>query len=250
MVADPIFTFPQIASLRSVAIQIRKILRDNERIFKNFGPNSSSKFTEDVRWDLKAWDRLKKEKIVPNNNLIKKLIEQYMALFPDEIEPIVIKMINHIEVFEIHCQDPSVQYSDNQFPVEFERLINDLASDVKNPGAFFRVTGTWIEDEFINRNIPIIEGFFLGSILRERLRPQDVDICFLIHDIEPKRRREISAELKKIKRSFKRKFNTALHLTIFRSHEKAEYDCFLHETRVKAYLWLKGGSSNGEGSKL
>jgi hypothetical protein len=70
-----------------------------------------------------VWQRLRKEKIVPLNARVRELIVRSWDLIPGEHTEIFSKLLSHIDAFEAHVNDPSVDYRDHQFPVQVVDIV-------------------------------------------------------------------------------------------------------------------------------
>jgi hypothetical protein len=112
----------QIATFQSLCKVLSLIFGENERIFKDFGPKSGAN-ADAVRWDLSIWQRLRREKIVPANARVRELIIAHWDLIPGEHIAIFRKLLSHIDAFEAHINDPSVDYRDHQFPVQIVDIV-------------------------------------------------------------------------------------------------------------------------------
>jgi hypothetical protein len=117
----------EIKSLKDLCIAISPYLKENESIFKNFGPNSGATNTAPLRWDLTLWYDARREKILPNNRVISNLLTAYQNLIPDEFQEVINMFQAHAYAFEKHCENPYFDYSEYQFPKQFPQLIFDAA---------------------------------------------------------------------------------------------------------------------------
>jgi hypothetical protein len=112
----------QIATFQSLCKVLSLIFGENERIFTDFGPKSGAN-ADAVRWDLSIWQRLRREKIVPSNARLLELIIGNWDLIPGEHTEIFRKLLSHIDAFEAHINDPSVDYRDHQFPIQIVDIV-------------------------------------------------------------------------------------------------------------------------------
>ncbi|QNF31664.1 hypothetical protein HUW51_02580 [Adhaeribacter swui] len=69
-------TFSELCQL------LLKPLEDNKYVFKTFGPNSSFSELTSLRVDMTLWHNARLENIIPNNELIRCLIEKNSHLIP------------------------------------------------------------------------------------------------------------------------------------------------------------------------
>lgn len=97
---------------------------NNNKVFKEFGPNSGADSIGPVRWDLTLWYKSRREKLVPNNSIIANTININSHLVPQEHEEVFTKLLNHIYAFEKHCEDADFDYSNYLFPNEILKILN------------------------------------------------------------------------------------------------------------------------------
>ena len=121
---------PVARNLKELLRQIKPLLDDNGRIFRDFAPNSGSGGTGPIRGreKLALWQDLKIRAVVPNNANIRRMIEINQHVIPSKYQPLFTRMQSHIDAFEIHCKDPSVSYEEHQFPIEFAALVKEYTS--------------------------------------------------------------------------------------------------------------------------
>jgi hypothetical protein len=106
---------------------IKPLLDENARIFRDFGPNSGADAEGPVRWDLTAWHQLRVSKIAPNNVRIRDLIKTHPDAVPAEKRNLFDSLLSHIDAFEAHISDSKIDYRDHQFPKEIVAIINQTA---------------------------------------------------------------------------------------------------------------------------
>jgi hypothetical protein len=114
-------------TFRQLATVIRPFLDENRRVFSSYGPCSERNSVGPVRWDLTLWEQAKKEKILPNNRRMLRLMEDHARLVPARHKSVFEKMKLHIYAFEKHWADPHFDYSDFRFPGEFDNIIRQQA---------------------------------------------------------------------------------------------------------------------------
>ncbi|WP_312823189.1 SMEK domain-containing protein [Epilithonimonas sp.] len=114
---------PDIQSFDNLLNELTPLFLENKELFKKFGPNSGATVTEPLRTDLTLWYKIRREKLVPNNSVIYKLIESNLHYIPSEFENIFEKLKAHIYAFEKHCEDADFDYTQYQFPTEIEKII-------------------------------------------------------------------------------------------------------------------------------
>lgn len=97
---------------------VSKALIKTNKIFRDFGPNSSADSIGPIRWDLTLWYQVRREKILPINNYLAAILENNMTIIPESNHEIVSKYLNHVYAFNKHVEDSNFDYSEYQFPKE------------------------------------------------------------------------------------------------------------------------------------
>lgn len=101
---------------------IKMLLIENYRIFINYGPKSDISKTNPLSNAYEIWQIRKKEKIIPNNSKIIKLIDENKEIFDIDEYEICCEFIDHAECFEKSCY--IVIENIKEFPNRFEEVIN------------------------------------------------------------------------------------------------------------------------------
>lgn len=119
------FEEPAINSFKQLCEAILPSLKENESIFKRFGPNSGADVTEPLRWDLTLWYKARRERILPNNTNVSDLITAHQSLVPKEYIGVFEDFLAHSYAFEKHCEDANFDYSRYLFPKEIMKIVNE-----------------------------------------------------------------------------------------------------------------------------
>lgn len=112
-----------IESYKELKKIICEKLRITNQVFKDFGPNSGADSIGPLRWDSTLWYEARKEKLLPLNNLIAKIIESNIELIPVDKRDMFQKYINHVYAFNKHCEDADFDYTEYQFPKEIIKEV-------------------------------------------------------------------------------------------------------------------------------
>jgi len=104
--------------------RLKPLIDDNYRVFRDFGPNSGVDSVGPVRYNLNAWYALRESKIVPNNRQIREMIVNDREIIPTRHKETFERWISHIDAFEAHVEDCSVDYREHQFPITIVDIIN------------------------------------------------------------------------------------------------------------------------------
>lgn len=199
---------------------IKKLLDENERIFKNHWPNSSASNIDELRNEneLKAWYDLRYEKVLPNNEKIFNILSNIQKI-EDSEKIIVDKMKNHIEAFKKHLEDNSYDYTNHQFPIVFWYLINKYCKWWLLKDKYLYKYTVWINDYIKNNEIIITEKYLFWSVLIDK-NPSDIDILiycdYYLEKID-------YDKFVSLRNDFKNTFWKWLHLSLFWKEENINF---------------------------
>jgi hypothetical protein len=70
---------------------------------------------------------IKRREIEKNNQNLKKSILNARNLIPFEHQISFNKLLSHIDAFEIHLEDPTISYTENQFPIGIIDVVESNA---------------------------------------------------------------------------------------------------------------------------
>lgn len=215
-------------SFEQVCKAIYPILKDNKYIFKNVGPNSGARETEELRTDLTLWYKYRNQTIIPNNQKIKEILKVNESLIPDSASELTKQMQLHIDAFEEHVQNPEFNYSKYRFPLEFQQLIENTCFDASVNSSSIQNQVKWLGKRL--KKLAIEEWHIIGSVLFIPEKANDVDLVVLAEDNSLKESVEFIHELKT---DFKLKYGYGLHPTIFGTSEKDNYKQFIAANKNK-----------------
>lgn len=217
-----------IPTFLDLAKHIWPLLADNARAFRSFGPNSSSESAAPVRWNLQLWEVAKREVIMPNNRKILQLLKDHYELIPHIHRPCVDQEISHIYAFEKHCEDLTLDYTENRFPVAFFELIDSVCvQQTDTHKAWLDRLNTWLLLQFERAQLKVLDAYLIGSALRGIFSGADVDIFMLLAEDAPS---EIWASIKSvelIRSEFQTEFGLPLHTIVFTNSESDQFYAFL-----------------------
>ncbi|MBF0694890.1 MAG: hypothetical protein IR153_07530 [Flavobacterium sp.] len=206
--------------------EILPIIKDNEYIFLNTGPNSDSENLDTLRTDLTMWEKLKIDAIIPNNEAIKKLIKENKSLIPKTHEEIFNEMLLHIDAFREHVANPKFDYSEYQFPNEFPKILIEESLLFASRSKQLKKIQNWISNKFHKKNIA--NWFIFGSIIITPRNAHDVDLALYVSEDS-----DVYHFIDEIKFDFKIKFKLELHITIFFPKDYEEYKLFSSKNPIK-----------------
>lgn len=224
----------QFDTFEEFAQELYPLLKDNEYIFKNNGPNSSANSEGPVRYELSLWEKLKIQIIAPNNFKIKELIGLNTSIIPSVHKKIFDSMVHHIIAFENHIKDPKITYSGNQFPVGFDELIKNTCFESSRNSQLLKTQSNWFNKR--TKRLKILEAYIFGSVIFSPLNAHDTDVVILTENRSEKDLLKFSKKIKALKFDFKVKFRKNLHITIFSQLESDEYETFININYYKIIL--------------
>lgn len=211
-----------ISNFGNLCQEIFPLIKDNEYIFKNTGQNSNMGTLEPLRTEFTLWRRLRRDVILPNNNAIKKLIEENKTLIPAKHSETFNSMILHIEAFNEHIINPGFDYSAFQFPRRFAEIVTKTSFETAKENKVLKKKVKWISRKL--KTTYISNWIIFGSIVLIPEKANDVDIAVLLNDsIDFEKANEKLAQLKF---DFKLKFKRDLHMSIFESKSLSAFKKF------------------------
>src|SRR5258708_29011173 len=125
--------------------KIYPYINDNKYVFNSYSPNSPTNESP-YETNLELWDHVKMDTIVPNNEVILAIIKENKNLIPGKYAALFDRLKNHIYAFRKHVEDSNIDYSNFQFPQEFESTIKETCfADSRNNRKLKRVVG-WLSN--------------------------------------------------------------------------------------------------------
>jgi hypothetical protein len=202
--------------------EILPLLKDNEYIFKNTGPNSSENDSGTLRTDLTVWNKLKKKAISPNNKAIKKLIRSNFELIPENYLNVFNQMLLHIDAFNQHIKNPNFDYSEHQFPKAFSEIIfkESFLNAKTNRGLIKK--HEWIKNKIEDKYI--LDWIIFGSIVFTPEKANDLDLAILLREYSDDDK--VNTYIEGLKFEFKLKFKKELHVSVFENIEVLNFEMF------------------------
>jgi len=218
----------KLDSFEQVCQSVYPILKDNEYIFKTVGPNSGIESIDELRRDMTLWYKYRSESIAPNNEKIKQLLQSNIDLFEREERQLVDRMILHIDAFEEHLKDDMFDYSSHRFPVEFMDKVESTCFETGTQSKKFKKLFRWL---YKRMKFKVkYDWFVFGSSIFNIEKAKDFDVVLYLNSSYQK---EFSKVIDSVMLDFKLKFKKSLHLTIFNSEEKVDYEKFIEYNKFK-----------------
>lgn len=228
--AHEIVTSTVFETFELMCQDIYLILKDNEYIFKMFGPNSGAAYSDELlREDFTIWNQLKIDSILPNNDVLLSIIEQNQARIPAIHVEIFNKMKAHIHAFKTHTEKPTFDYTQFQFPKEFPTMIEEVCYSNAKINSNLKNEITWLERRI--KKLSKIEAYLFGSIVVIPEKAFDTDIVLLTESNKQNIQR-----LDKIRESFRIRYHKDLHITLFKEDQKDDYKAFIDKNNLKIKL--------------
>lgn len=207
-------------TLKKASKTIKKLLDENERIFKNHWPNSSVTNIDKLRNEneLQNWYKLRAEKILPNNEKIYNIL-QNIEKIDDNEKDVVNKMKNHIEAFKKHLEDSTYDYTEHQFPIAFWYLINKYCEWWLLKDRYLNKYVIYINENIKIYNIILSEKYLFWSVLIDK-NPFDIDLLIYSNiNLEAVDYQKLNLLKKKFYEAFWKK----LDITVFSKREEKDF---------------------------
>lgn len=212
----------QFGSLKKATPTLVKLMEENERVFKECGPNSSQHNQEELRMEFSVWDNAKLEIILPNNEKIYQIISTIKRFTPVE-KRVIDKMKSHIEHFKVHVEKGDIDYSNHQFPPEFADLIYSYKKISKAHLRRKEKLSGWLQSELSGLDFESV--YLFGSFLYNE-NYHDVDVLIKTNSTTFVGIKEVANQFKGIVDKCKTEKGESLHLSVFSEIEKESYLSF------------------------
>ena len=212
----------EFCSLKKATPTLIKLMEENERVFKECGPNSSQHHQEDLRMGFSVWDNAKAEIILPNNENIYQIISTIKKYSPEE-KRIIDKMKSHIEHFKVHVKKGDIDYSNHQFPQEFSDLIYSYKKVSKAHQRKKEELSGWLKSELAGMDLESV--YLFGSFLYNE-NYHDVDVLIKTNSSTFAGIKEVANQLKGVSSKYKTDKGENLHLSVFSEREKQGFLTF------------------------
>jgi len=223
-------SYKSFISFGELCQEIYPILKDNEYIFKTIGPNSGSEEEGILRTDLTLWHKLKKESILPNNEAIKELITKNKNIIPTTYKEIFNKMLIHIEAFREHIINATFDYSEHQFPQEFQTIITTTSYETSKQNRKLQQKTTWLMQNL--KIDDIVNWYIFGSVLFNPVKANDIDLIILLKGNIADQNGTIK-KIEQVRQRFRQKFKKELHTTIFDDKTLNDYQTFTSKNPLR-----------------
>lgn len=112
----------RIRSFRNFKSHVRRLAKENRRLFLTFGPRSSVSSMEPEKFDNSTWQAARLE-LASNNAKILELFRQHRQLIPTRHIPAFEAWEAHIIAFKAHIEDPAFDYRHHQYPREIDHIL-------------------------------------------------------------------------------------------------------------------------------
>lgn len=218
-------SFKKAKTFIDLAQEILPLLKENEYIFKNLGPNSNFDSEGELRTDLTLWHKKKVEIIEPNNDVIKELLERNKEVIPQNHLDLIQQLKMHIDAFKEHLRNPNFDYRQHQFPIEFYDLILDSCKTAGYNSRIINKSLKWLSKRI--SKLDAKDWFLFGSILLYPKKALDTDIALQMQNTSQ------FDSLGSLKIDYKLKFKKNLDITVFHSDENDEYEKFKSLNHIK-----------------
>ncbi|MCY1046883.1 toll/interleukin-1 receptor domain-containing protein [Corallococcus sp. bb12-1] len=202
---------------------LRPLIEENGRVYRDFAPNSGANSPGSLRSEFGLWERAKREILVPNNQKIAGLIQEGRNLVPAPHRALFEAWVSHIYAFEKHCEDPTVDYRDHQFPVGVTSVVSTAAARDPTVDSELKDLVARLEGELAPHKDITAAGLF-GSQLYAAKARTDVDVVLRLS-----REARGSDLIPQLKREFLQHHGHHLHCTLFFDDETDAHDAFIRK---------------------
>jgi predicted nucleotidyltransferase len=225
----------QVKSFIELCQLLIAFIDDNKYIFQTFGPNSSANEIKELRTDMTLWHNARIDYILPNNEIIKCLIEKNRYLISENYSLVFRKLTSHIYAFKKHVENPSIDYTEYQFPKEIEKIIKDeCVMYVLTEDKQFMNIYNWIHENLKTKQV--MEAYLFGSIMYSTKYNKDVDVVLILNALELEGILKFKKKIAKINRLFTKIFNKPLHIEVFTNKEGTRFREFVNHNVYKHKL--------------
>ena len=119
---ESLFITPKFDNREDARQYVNSLLVENRAIFDTFGPTSENAVKDPMATELE-WERLSKQKIIPNNRKIESAIAQSLELLSEEELGLFTQFKLHREGFEYNKLSGDVNATVPTFPAGFENIF-------------------------------------------------------------------------------------------------------------------------------
>jgi len=112
-----------------LASSLIPLLAENFQVWKSYGPLSDiARKSPHSNSAHAVWISERLSTIVPNNRLVRSMVEENIELFAPEEQSIVASFITHVKAYERWVEDEITYEAVERFPAAFDELIKELAN--------------------------------------------------------------------------------------------------------------------------
>lgn len=225
---DPIIN-KKYRSIKSASKRLAVLLDENKRVFNESLADYSASDTTDINHDLTSREHVKKNILVPNNEKIYQILQNISNLSRDE-KFAVDKMKSHIEHFKAHVDSEICDYTDHQFPIEFETLVNSFRKVSRKQQKAIDSFSTWLKGECNDNEVEHI--YLYGSFLFSD-NANDIDIIIKTSYTHHQELIDNRLKWNGLRNKIECGFALKPHLKIFCDLDAGTYEEFFNKQNLK-----------------
>jgi len=122
---NSLFSIPKFSNRKDLRSKIEKLLLENFSIYNIYGPNSEEANGKPLSDYAEIWEQKTIQTIIPNNRMIKLLVEANYELLNLEEKKIFERYKRHCEDFEYNKLSGDKISNPQMFPQEFEKILKN-----------------------------------------------------------------------------------------------------------------------------
>lgn len=225
---DPIIK-KKYRNMKSASKRLAILLDENKRVFNESLSGYSASDITDINHDLTSREYVKNNILMPNNEKIYSILQNIDNL--SRIERLAVdKMKSHIEHFKAHVNGEICDYTDHQFPIEFETLINSFRKVSRRQQKTIDTFSTWLREISAYNEVEHI--YIYGSFLFSE-NASDIDIMIKTSYTHHQELIDNRLKWKELRNKIEHEFALKAHIKIFCNLDVGTYEEFLNKQNFK-----------------
>lgn len=139
-------------------------------------------------------------------------------------------MLIHIEAFREHIINATFDYSEHQFPQEFQTIITTTSYETSKQNRKLQQKTTWLMQNL--KIDDIVNWYIFGSVLFNPVKANDIDLIILLKGNIADQNGTIK-KIEQVRQRFRQKFKKELHTTIFDDKTLNDYQTFTSKNPLR-----------------
>lgn len=216
-------------NLKAASKRILVLLDENNRVFNESLSGASSSDNAGLSHDLTSREAVKRNILAPNNEKIYTILNNVRELTREE-KNIVDRMKSHIEHFRAHVNNEIVDYTEHQFPIEFESLMKSFSKVSRKQARAINEFKEWLKLEC---NYTEVEEIYIyGSFLFSG-KANDIDVIIKTEYNSYQEIVENRSKWNTLRTRIEQEFSLKPHVKIFSNIDAGTYEEFKNRLSFK-----------------